>query len=538
MGRFSYGGDVMEKPQLMVVEDEGLVALSLQKKLVNLGYRVPAVAMSGEEAIKMALEVRPNLILMDIKLKGEMDGITAAGRIQTELDLPIIYLSAYSDSGTVDKAKMTQPHGYLVKPFEERELRTTIETALYKHSMEKKLKARERWYATTLRSIGDGVITTTPHGDVTFVNPVAEKLTGWPEEDSLGRAISEVFHIVDEKTRNEMQSPLKQAIEEKGVVELPGQAALISRDGTERFIDDCAAPIVDDRGDTLGAVLIFRDVSQKRSMEKELHRYREHLEELVREQTGELVLAKERAEVANLAKSEFLANMSHELRTPLNHIIGFTELLVDSQVGDLSDIQKEYLTDVLNSGKHLLTLVNDVLDLSKAEAGKIDLDLSAFNPEDLLQELRSFFSLQAEQKGLDLQFKLEEGMPVVVLGDHFRLRQILLNLMGNALKFTEKGSVSVHAGLAGPTGRSDLIRFEVIDTGPGIPVEAQSRIFDSFEQGEASISRRYVGTGLGLAICRKLAHLMGGEIGLESGPGGGSRFWFTALLPSSDPSGA
>ncbi|HMK64752.1 MAG TPA: ATP-binding protein [Thermodesulfobacteriota bacterium] len=521
----------------MVVEDEGLVALSLQKKLVTLGYQVPAVAMSGEEAIQMALEFKPNLILMDIKLKGGMDGITAAGRIQAELDLPIIYLSAYSDSGTIDKAKLTQPHGYLVKPFEERELRTTIETALYKHSMEKKLKARERWYATTLRSIGDGVITTTSHGDVTFVNPVAEKLTGWREEDSLGRTISEVFHIVDEKTRDDLQSPVTRAIKEKGTVELPGHAALISRDGTERFIDDCAAPIVDDRGDTLGAVLVFRDVSQKRSMEKELHRHREHLEELVREQTEELVRAKERAEVANTAKSEFLANMSHEFRTPLNHIIGFTELIVDNQVGDLSEIQKEYLTDVLKSGKHLLTLVNDVLDLSKAEAGKIDLDLSSFNLRDLFLELNSFFSRQAEQKGLDLQLILEDGMPDMVLGDHFRLRQVLLNLIGNALKFTEKGTVCIHAGREETFERSDLIRFEVMDTGPGVPLEAQARIFDSFEQGEGSFSRRHVGTGLGLAICRKLVLLMGGEIGLESTSGGGSRFWFTAHLPLSDPSG-
>lgn len=169
----------MESAQVMLVEDESLVALSLEKKLIGLGYVVPAVASSGEEAIQKAMECRPDIILMDIRLKGEMDGVTAARQIREELDLPIVYLTAYSDSTTIERAKATEPFGYLIKPFDERELFTTVEMALYKHAVEKRLKASEKLLSVTLKSIGDGVIATDPCGRVTFVNPVAQKLTGW-----------------------------------------------------------------------------------------------------------------------------------------------------------------------------------------------------------------------------------------------------------------------------------------------------------------------------------------------------------------------
>ncbi|WP_373499631.1 ATP-binding protein [Desulfococcus sp.] len=521
----------MEKARVMVVEDEGLVALSLEKKLIELGYGVPAVASSGEEAIRLALGSRLDIILMDIRLEGGIDGVAAASRIREEMDLPIVYLTAYSDPKTIERAKATQPFGYLIKPFDERELFATIEMALCKHGLEKRLRASERWFSTTLRSIGEGVIATDPRGIVRFVNPVAELLTGWEEAEGMGKEISELFQIVHERTRGALELPVMRAMEEGAVLELPDHAALVAKDGTPRCISDSVAPIVDDRGEVLGAVVIFRDVTQKRSMEEELKRHRDHLQALVDERTRELVQAKEQAEAANRAKSMFLAKMSHELRTPLSGVLGAADLLA---LTPLDDRQRVYVDLVSQAGKTLLLIINDILDYSKIEAGKTKLEIQPMSVRELLREMTRLFSIEADRKGLRLQIEAAPEVPELVLGDYVRLRQILTNLIGNALKFTHRGGVSVQVGRSEPPLQPELIRFNVVDTGVGVPAEAHERIFRSFEQTDNSISRRYAGTGLGLAICRKLVHLMGGEIGVESSPGKGSRFWFTAELSAPD----
>lgn len=522
---------MVQQARVMVVEDEGLVALSLEKKLIELGYRVPAVASSGEEAIHRALGSRPDIILMDIMLEGGIDGVAAASRIREELDLPIVYLTAYSDPKTIERAKATQPFGYLIKPFEERELFATIEMALCKHGLEKRLKASERWFSTTLRSIGDGVIATDPGGGVTFVNPVAELLTGWPEAEGLGQEASRILRIVHEGSREPLEIPVGRAMAEAAMVEMPADAALISRDGTERCISDSVAPIVDDRGEVLGAVVIFRDVTRKRALEKELQRHRDHLQALVDERTRELVLAREQAEGASRAKSMFLAKMSHELRTPLSGVLGAADLLA---LTPLDGKQLEYLELVAQSGRTLLVMINDILDFSRLEAGKTNLQIEPMSVRELLREMVRIFSMEAEKKGLRLEMEAAPDVPELVVGDYVRLRQVLANLIGNALKFTRQGGVSVRVDRPEPASPSHLLRFDVVDTGEGIPPDAHERIFRSFEQADNSINRRYGGTGLGLAICRKLVHLMDGELRVESTPGKGSRFSFTASLPPAD----
>ncbi|HWR88619.1 MAG TPA: response regulator, partial [Dissulfurispiraceae bacterium] len=306
----------MDKAQVLVVEDEGLVALSLQKKLENLGYLVPSVAGSGEEAVRQAVDMHPDLILMDIMLEGDMDGIDAAALIRERIDVPVVYLTAYSDEATIERARETGPFGYLVKPFEERELRTTIEMALYKHRAEKRLREREEWLATTLRSIGDAVIATDEETRVRLINPVAEGLTGWREKEALSSPVENVFTVVNEETGGPAENPVVRCLQEGSVVGLADHTLLIARDGTGRPIDDCAAPIKDERGRSLGAVLVFRDITEQKRMRDELRRHRDHLQDLVEERTAELRTAKEAAEAANRVKSAFLTNMSHEIRTP------------------------------------------------------------------------------------------------------------------------------------------------------------------------------------------------------------------------------
>ena len=308
----------------------------------------------------------------------------------------------------------------------------------------------------------------------------------------------------------------------------------LQADGKLAWLDTNKIPLADPDKRIIGILGTFEDITERKLAEEELHRHREHLAELVDERTNQLQIVNDNLaesnrelEIASRAKSDFLANMSHEIRTPMNAIIGMTDLMLESQ---LTETQREYLTMVENAGSSLLTLINDILDFSKIEAGRLELDITPFDVRESIGDAMKLLALRAHESNLELALSVAPDVPFLLQGDPGRLRQIVVNLVGNAIKFTSEGEVVLEIGTRQFTDDGVVLKFVVRDTGVGIPHDKLSSIFDEFEQADSSTTRNFGGTGLGLAISARLAELMEGRISVESDVGIGSTFTFTAVF--------
>ncbi len=497
------------------------------------------------------------------------------------------------------------------------------------------LEKSEKWLSTTLASIGDAVIATDMNGAVSFMNPIAESLTGWTLDDARGKSMDLVFDIVNKETRRPVENPVKKVFREGKVVGLADHTILLSKSGKEFDIEDSAAPITANTGAALGVVLVFRDITDKKFAEQETSRQKDLFQlilstvtdgvvvadtngkfllfnaaaeqfigvgavdqspdqwsqqygtfrpdgvtpflsnelPLVRAMNGEsvdaievlvrnanhpesrllsitgrplkgedgslkggvvvlhditerkraeviMLHAKEQAERTSQFKDQFLSTMSHELRTPLNAVLGFSDLLADERYGPLTEKQRRYINHIHTGGKHLLSLISDILDLSKIEAGRMELALESLSVQSAFAEVLSVMQPLADKKSQQLSANVEPGL--AVRADSTRFKQVLMNLLGNAVKFTPNGGRIELA--ARPIGGG--IRVEVRDNGPGIPPAEQQRIFEAFYRLRES-GKKSEGTGLGLAITQRLVELHGGQLGLDSQLGQGSCFHFT-----------
>ena len=271
----------MANPKILIVEDENIVAKDLQKRLINLGYEVVGIASTGEDAVKKAIATMPDLVLMDVRLKGEMDGIEAASTLRFQYGIAVVYLSAYADNDTLKRASKTEPFGYVLKPFEERELHTTIEMALYRRELERRFKENETWYGTTLRSIGEAVIATDTMGTIKFMNTAAENYTGWKLSEVLGEDLLKVFQTAEELTKPHFTNPVDQILKNKITAVLKNHATLISREGKEIPIDESASPIKDEVGNTVGVVLVFQDVSERKRVQEALKTSQDYAQSII-----------------------------------------------------------------------------------------------------------------------------------------------------------------------------------------------------------------------------------------------------------------
>jgi len=531
----------MVKAKILVVEDERVVALSIQNRLESLGYIVTANVTSAEAAIAGISQNPPDLVLMDIRLKGKIDGIEAAAQMRQQFQLPVVYLTAYNDEETLERAKLTEPYGYLLKPFESKDLATTIEVALYKHKMEQQLREREQWLATTLKSIGDAVITTDPQQAITFMNPVAEALTKWTQQDALGQDLNQIFLTINETTREAIPNPVTVSLQTGKTVTIENHTLLIDKEGEEIPIDDSAAPIKNDSEQILGAVLVFHDVIEQQQIQALLKRTNADLEQRVAESTAQLrqqnqqleaeiarrqqleeelrvALARER-ELSQL-KSRIVATVSHEYRTPLTTILSSTEMLQRYSDRLTPEKKQTHFQRVKQSVEHLTNLVNDMIFIEQAETQALEFNPTLVNIEELVGEV-----IEAVRPKFTEKHRLNLICPSECdrVLDGNLLRLILDNLLSNAIKYSPEGGL-IEVEL---TPQAQEIRLRVSDEGIGIPPDDQGKLFKAFYR--ASNIGITPGVGLGLVIVKECVELHQGRVEFESKVGAGTTF--TIILP-------
>ena len=534
----------MGRAKILIVEDESIVAFNIQQRLEALGYVVTAVVASGEAAIQSVAQNPPELILMDIKLKGKINGIETAAQIRNRFQLPIVYLTAYTDDETLERAKLTQPYGYVLKPFEARDLCTTIEVALYNHQMEQQRQERAQFLATTLNSMGDAVITTDSQGLVTFMNPVAEALTCFQQEEVLGNNLTEIFQTINEKTREVVQNPVEIALQEGVSVGMENHTLLINKHGTEIPIDDSAAPLKNKAGQIQGAVLVFHDVTEQQQAKAFLERINEELKARVEESTAqlrqmneqlraeisqrqhlenELILALGKERELNELKSRIIATISHEYRTPLTTILSSVELLERYSARLAEEKKQNHFQRIHTAINYLTKLVNDVLFVNQAEAGSLKFEPLSLDVEPVTRKFVENFCLEAASQH-PIIFDCQ-GSSTQALLDEKLIESMLRNLLSNAIKYSPPESQVRLELLLEP---SEVI-FRISDQGIGIPLADQANIFNAFFRG--SNIGITPGVGLGLLIVKECVDLHGGSIVVDSEVGVGTTFTVTLPLP-------
>jgi two-component system sensor histidine kinase/response regulator len=496
--------------KILVIDDDSSVRESIHNYLEDYSYII-FKAINGREGVDLFNKEEPDLVLVDLRMP-EMDGMEVLEYItKNSPDTPIIIISGTGVIGDAVEAIRLGAWDYLLKPIEDMEvIHHSVNKALERSRLIKEnraYKGRLEERAAELELLLDNIETQIWY----LENPETYGAVNKAHADFWGKKKSELeYENFAHKLKGEGLQPFIHGNKEVFRIKekLNTEEWIVSGTGEKRLLAISRIPKKDSNQNIEFVVCSGEDITLRKQTEEELKK------------------AKINAEAANLAKSEFLANMSHEIRTPMNGVVGMVTLLLET---NLTDEQRDFAEIVQKSADSLLMIINDILDFSKIEAGKLDLETIDFGLRTALEDISDIISLIAyKKKGLEFILDVESDVPALLRGDPIRLRQVIINLVNNAIKFTLQGEVALKVRIESEEGDKCILRFIISDTGIGISKESQKTLYEAFVQADASTTRNYGGTGLGLAISKQLVQLMGGRIGVESEEGKGSSFWFTA----------
>ena len=577
----------MEKIKILIVEDELVVAMDIADILRRLDYEVISSVDTGEKAIKVAKTKKPDVILMDVQINGDLDGIETADIIRSKFGTPVIFSTANLNIERIEQLNFMTPYRYILKPIREKDLKKAIEIVLYSskinsekisskkglkenetnlefageasttdESLTKHLDERNRQFNTGFhRNIGDCIqskdalfgneekyrklinnsqdllYSTDQVGKITFISPSVSSLTGYSIDEAIGMNIAKKLYL-DPPKREFFLSQLL----EKGSLQ-NFETQLVRKDGSIWWASTNATLITNEQGDIIGVEGIVRDITDRKLSEKKFQKRYDKLEKKVDERTVELKIAKEEAEMASKAKSDFLSNISHELRTPMHQILNFAQFGLKKYDKVTLDKLFHYFSAINSSGKQLMELLNDLLNLTKLESGKIPYQMQIIDLNRIISLISNEFKALLNEKQIDLEIS-ECKVFAEVFCDQYKIRQVLRNLLSNAIKFNlPNGHITISCKLdrlrvdcSDCNSREvSAIRLSVKDDGIGIPETEMDTIFGKFNQ--SSITKTGTGgVGLGLAICREIINAHLGKVWAESNPDSGSTFSF--MLPS------
>jgi two-component system cell cycle sensor histidine kinase/response regulator CckA len=478
---------------ILVVEDEGLIAIDLKRKLEQAGYFVPQIADSAEDAIAAVERHRPNLVMMDIRLRGEQDGIQTADQIRRMFQIPVMYVTAHADRETLERAKITEPFGYIVKPFHSVDFRAQIEMAIWKHQMEQKLRVSEAWLSAICRNVADALISSDRNGRIAFMNQPASKLTGWDWREARGKPLLEVFQVFEEATGLPVVHPLEAIYDGREIASNARTFKLRNRHGDDSAVVEARLSSNYDEKSLLGIIVVFREVTERRKAEGQFRQVQK-MNAVTRMATG----------------------LGRELDDSQRHVDGAMSKLVAGL--PLSEESSGYLAEVQKRVSHQQGLVAQLMTLGRTDAQKaVKVDLN--------EVIREFAPKLKRSLGIgrSLNLRLQPDTPAIQV-DTEELRETLLRLIVNARNATPDGGQAEisTATVESADGRKHA-RLSIWDNGKGIRANAKERIFDPYFESRPGIGS----PGFTLALAYHFTTLNGGTMDVESGSGDGTAYVMT-----------